>query len=767
MARLMKFAKQLEEYECPEWKGHYLPYKELKHRLESLTETPGSLDATPVATPKVAKDRSGWNESQDDLLKRSAATESDSAKRTCTKEWLQSVETEAFRVGDFTARGAQGLELQLKDLAKMAENLRIGESSRERRGSFDDEQCGTIEEEGAEDPRQPRTHTRETDEEAGEENALMELRVLQAVGRVSEGVQRLRAFAELNHAALYKILKKHDKQVKSKQGLSELFPRLVRATGIADRSRLDALDSDLKKLSLQSLGTDHIDASPEVARLIAGLGRSGMAVGGVTFAADSSSHRMELILSFFLGTTSALFLAIGVLLALPEKTPRTYSEAYFLTPIPVFRVVFSLLLILWCTGAVARTCDRSDINHMFILNVDPRCRITPEFFFSRAAALTTCWILIFGMYVVDYKWRVLPTVWATDGFNERASLHFVLYPVSLLLITAVCMICPSNVFRNRYKFALAQSAKRTAMAPHYPVDFADNMVGDILTSLAKPMQDVPAAICYILSHHPQEETLVMRFMQYGDTCSDMTHAVVLPIIAGLPFLFRAMQCTRRFTDTKETRHLWNLGKYLCSLLVVIVSRENSSTALVIISTIATIYAFIWDVAMDWGLSHKNFDLRSRGGEEQTDGRESADSPAPAKGHRPERYFPKRVYWFCSLLDLVFRSTWVFTLMPSRILGDNIVARVVLVSVMSSMEIVRRSLWAVLRIEYEQMSNASGFRALLWVPSKLNAAGTSGQQNEKGLERQTSSKGLERQTSSMKHISSDKKQPLLSRQATPV
>ena len=47
------------------------------------------------------------------------------------------------------------------------------------------------------------------------------------------------------------------------------------------------------------------------------------------------------------------------------------------------------------TGMV-ETSLRSDVNHMFILNVDPRCRVTPEFFFARAATLTTLWILIFG-----------------------------------------------------------------------------------------------------------------------------------------------------------------------------------------------------------------------------------------------------------------------------------------------------------------------------------------------------------------------------------
>lgn len=49
----------------------------------------------------------------------------------------------------------------------------------------------------------------------------------------------------------------------------------------------------------------------------------------------------------------------------------------------------------------------------------------------------------------------------------------------------------------------------------------------------------------------------------------------------------------------------------------------------------------------------------------------------------------------------------------------------MVSLISSIEIVRRSVWMVLRIEYEQVSNASGFRALLWVPSKLHMMDVTG------------------------------------------
>ncbi|CAE7626859.1 PHO1-H1, partial [Symbiodinium necroappetens] len=186
--------------------------------------------------------------------------------------------------------------------------------------------------------------------------------------------------------------------------------------------------------------------------------------------------------------------------------------------------------------------------------------------------------------------------------------------------------------------------------------------------------DVPAAVCYLLSHHPQEEEVVQRFIMNGDSCSAGTHRWVVPFLAALPFWFRALQCCRRWVDTKEQRHLWNLGKYLCSLMVVIVSRTESTMLLVAVSTTATLYAFFWDVGLDWGLSYKELWLRF---------------------DLTGRQFPVKAYWLCSLLDIFARSTWVFTLMPTSVVTGNIVVRVILVSVMSSIEIIRRSMWAVL------------------------------------------------------------------------
>mmetsp|Transcript_54553 Transcript_54553/g.119368 ORF Transcript_54553/g.119368 Transcript_54553/m.119368 type:complete len:681 (-) Transcript_54553:592-2634(-) len=667
----MKFGKQLEEYEQPEWRGHYINYKQFKERLldsgkkDLKGRSPSKVEPASPRTP---------------LLTRGEAAKDDPEQQ---ERWRADLRAEALRVGEFVNRGLEGLEAQIGDLDKMSQALVKKRDNQEKKLT-------------PQDSKKRKNH--DSDDEA-ETEEFLELRVLEALGLVAEGGRRLRGFAELNHAALYKILKKHDKVWGTKIGLSELLPKLVEETRLGDLSRFDSLDEELRRLSLLSSQTEGLNASAEVARLAAGLGKSRASGPGAL------TRQAEIVLSFFLGSSMSLFLCIGVLLMLPEEYPDTFSTAYFLTSMPVFRVVFSILLALWCMGAVARTCDKFDINYMFILNVDPRCRVTPQYFFSRAAALTTLWILIFGMYVVDYKWEILPPIWSKDGFNRRSSVHFVFYPLALLIVTFCGMAWPSRICRTRYKISVMNALWRTVCAPFHQVDFLDNIVGDVLTSLAKPLQDVPAAVCYLMTHHPQTVDEVQQFVLMGDTCPRSTHLIVLPIISGLPYLFRAMQCVRRYQDTGEFRNLWNFGKYLASLSVVIVSSldRQSLAAIMTVSLIATVYAGMWDIRLDWGLSLRDLFSLTKSEDPESQG----------------RHFPRRTYLCCAVFDLAARSTWVLTLMPIGVISHNIVGRVILVSVISSIEIIRRSVWAVIRIENEQVANASGFRALLWVPTKLH------------------------------------------------
>jgi len=259
------------------------------------------------------------------------------------------------------------------------------------------------------------------------------------------------------------------------------------------------------------------------------------------------------------------------------------------------------------------------------------------------------------------------------------------------------------------------------------------------------MQDIPAALCYLFQSHPQTENMVERFKKNGHTCNAAAMQFVLPLIAGLPYLWRGLQCLRRYRDSVASKntditHLFNFGKYMACLGVVLAGAICPSRIgiVVVVSVVATAYAGFWDLAIDWGLGY--YDLIPSCWPQASLGSGSSSLLDASNGQwrrsysngdgmpeqngqtrKPGRSLSRHVYWACSMLDIMLRCTWVFTLMPPHIVTKHIVWRVVFVSVISSAEVVRRSMWAVLRIENEQISNASGFRALLWVPKRLNSS----------------------------------------------
>lgn len=702
----MKFSKLLDEYQLSEWKGTYVPYYFLKKRLNEIAAGKLQEALRELSSLKTAPEDRGSGRrlsappTSFEVGTGTAAMLSDDLAR---EAWLAALQREVSRVDSNVNRGLEELQQQFLDLTQLSQQG-VGATA-----------------------------------EPNPMSQFLHLNMLEALGRLADGIYRLKGYSELNHAALYKILRKWDKVLLRSDGVSQIYPQIIEGTRIGDMSALEALDANVKEAFSQRSPAPNQDISPEVALLAAGLGRRSAGLQGQALQA-------ERFLFFFLGSSSALVVSILALICLPEKDPQTFSKNYFLCSFPVFRVCLSAVLVILGMACVARVCEDNFINHFFILGIDPRCRVSPNFLFTWAMLLSSAWIFIFGFYVVDYKWMVLPLVWASSTRLERASWHYVLYPTVLLGLTVALLLRPSSICRCKWKLQLLRGIGRTCLAPFYFVNFGDNMVGDVLTSLARPLRDVPAAVCYLSSHHPQLRSSMERFVNSGNTCPAWEHLIVSPLIAALPFWFRLLQCARRYYDTGQKRHLLNLGKYASSLMVVVVSSPGWPIwTVVLVSAIATVYAAWWDVCMDWGLSYTELCVLTRGASAGSRYGSPMHSPvgpgfpnSPAQsfhsttcrshlghaGHASRhsgqytRHFSARVYCLAVFGDVLLRCTWVITLMPITLLGKDVVWREILHIFMTVSEIVRRSFWAILRIEYEQVANASGYRALLWVPMKV-------------------------------------------------
>lgn len=86
-----------------------------------------------------------------------------------------------------------------------------------------------------------------------------------------------------------------------------------------------------------------------------------------------------------------------------------------------------------------------------------------------------------------------------------------------------------------------------------------------------------------------------------------SHSRLLGFFSTLPGIWRALQCIRRYYDTRDVfPHLVNCGKYgftILSGMALSLFRIERTTEMMVLyivfATVNSIYCSIWDVIMDW------------------------------------------------------------------------------------------------------------------------------------------------------------------------
>jgi len=293
--------------------------------------------------------------------------------------------------------------------------------------------------------------------------------------------------------------------------------------------------------------------------------------------------------------------------------------------------------------------------------------------------------------------------------------HYVLYPAALCMMSLWVLIWPSRPCDAVTWMSLLSTVGRTICAPRFVIPYGDNFMGGALTGLTKPLQDVQASFCHFASHHPQTNASIARFLHHSDLCSPMEHTWLMPILAALPLILRALQCARRYWDSRnEVRHIVNLSKYLAGLLVVITSvRQPSTAAVLLVSVVSTYFSASWDVFMDFGFSPSDLGWGS-----DTAVRLDAGFDGDAAATRAS----VARCWAAVFSNLVARHTWVLALLPITLLSEDIAVREGFKTALSAVEIARRAMWAVLRLKHEHLAKG-GNKALFSVPSKLGSLRT--------------------------------------------
>lgn len=221
--------------------------------------------------------------------------------------------------------------------------------------------------------------------------------------------------------------------------------------------------------------------------------------------------------------------------------------------------------------------------------------------------------------------------------------------------------------------------------PFRHMSWADFLLADVLTSLAKPLSDCERALCHLLSGP------VMLPHSTDQMCGSSSWTI--PAGLSLPYLWRLCQCLRTWRDTGNTGQAFNALKYSTAFPVIVLSAINFQVSdadwnrfwkpiWLAAAFLNSAYSYYWDIERDWEIAFFS-------------------SPSDQKWMglkepilKDKLQYPRTFYVYLMMSNLVLRLAWTYKLSPH--LRQNLLT----VLIFTLLEVFRRFQWMFVRIEVE-------------------------------------------------------------------
>ncbi|KPU73535.1 uncharacterized protein Dana_GF15471, isoform B [Drosophila ananassae] len=467
----------------------------------------------------------------------------------------------------------------------------------------------------------------------------------------------LQNYQALNHTAFRKICKKYDKHIKS-SAATRWYEGTVLQAPFVKTSVLVEMITAVEELYTEYLTNG--DRSKAMAKLrVPPLGQPTPPVQ-VFFAA------------FFLG----LFLVSATICLLSLLTLNLSDEFRFMF-YSLYRGLVGGMLFSFILVIDVHIWQKMGVNHILIFEVERRKALGAVkglLICSSMGYMCTLGILLYL-------------------FNEEFYIKDpYLIPLANTIIGFSLLLNPIPILFSSARFWLMRTFGRVILAPFYEVKFVDFWIADQWNSLI---------ICSVDLYY--QLRFYFRYFWGSENTFEFEPDYAVAVIRCLPSWCRFAQCLRRYIDSKafSIEYLLNAIKYVLTMTNVILSTIQMNTnhnyghlfqnpwtwAYLIMSLINSTYSLSWDLLMDFGLFRiwkgENIFLRE------------------------SLVYPKSLYYFAIVENVLLRFAWIleFTLVYLGILkafnGK---------SLLLFLEIFRRLIWNLLRLENEHLNNCGKFRA---------------------------------------------------------
>ncbi|CDY36429.1 BnaC05g10300D [Brassica napus] len=382
--------------------------------------------------------------------------------------------------------------------------------------------------------------------------------------------------------------------------------------------------------------------------------------------AKRERHRLTFSTGFTAGCVFSLIVALAAIIRTRNLLQEEGQKQYMNTMFPLYSFFGFIVLHMIMYAANIYYWRRYKVNYSFIFGFKQGTELG-----YRQVLLVGFSIGVFALLCVlaNLDMEANPKTKDYKTFTE-------LLPLFLLLAMFVVLILPFNFFYRSSRFFFLTCLFHCLAAPLYKVTLPDFFLGDQLTSQVQALRSIEFYICYYGWGD---------FRHRQNTCNKSSvYNTFLFIVAVIPYASRLLQCLRRLFEEKNPEQGIQKGQIAWRVLAAI-----SSAA-------AAIFSTYWDFIHDWGLLNRT---------------------SKNRWLRDKLLIPqKKVYFIAMILNVLLRFAWIQTILDFNF---SFMHRQTMVTVVASLEIIRRGIWNFFRLENEHLNNVGKYRAFKSVPLPFN------------------------------------------------